>query len=404
MPTRIRTLAGRYQLNQIIGRGGMSTVYRATDLMLDRTIAVKVLLAALADEDPTYIARFEREARAAAALTHRAVVTVYDAGVDEGERFIAMEYIDGRSLAEILRDDGPIEPEEAVTIAREVTGALAAAHSAGILHRDVKPANVMVTDDGAVKVLDFGVARPLDGTTLTQAASLVGTAAYMAPERALGKPGDARSDIYSLGCLLYAMLTGGPPFTGELSAAVLHQHINTDPRPPSSVTPRIPATLDAVVLGMLAKSPAARPQTAAEVRDRLAAVAGGRVGSAVPAAATGVTAPLEYASQTGVLRPRPTGAARRAVLAAVVTAGIALAAIALFGGGGSQTAFTSTHHSSTTGSHSQTTSRSALATSTQGTTPATTSQPPEQGGVPPGQGGQPPGQDKKHPGQGDGGD
>jgi serine/threonine-protein kinase len=201
------------------------------------------------------------------------------------------------------------------------------------------------------------------------------------------------------------MVTGGPPFTGELSAAVLHQHINADPRPPSRVTPGIPAALDALVLAMLAKAPAARPQTAAEVRARLAELAPPRGASSMAVAATDVTAPLEYTSPTRVLARRPTGAARRAAVAAILTAAIALAAIALFGGGGSQTASTSSHRSSTTGSSLPTTN----ATSSQQTTPAssTGSQPagpPAQNQAPAGQGGQPPGQEKKQKKHGDGGD
>jgi serine/threonine-protein kinase len=414
MQTRIRTLAGRYQLNEVIGRGGMSTVYRATDLMLGRTIAVKVLLAALAEEDPTYVARFEREARAAAALAHRAVVTVYDAGVDDGERYIAMEYVDGRTLAEILRGGGPLEPHEAVRIARDVAGALAAAHAAGILHRDIKPSNVMVTGDGspdgaeraigaagAVKVLDFGVARPLNGTTLTQAASIVGTAAYMAPERALGEPGDARSDVYSLGCLLYAMLTGLPPFTGEHSAVIMHQQINAEPRPPGQLVPGPTAALDAVVLGMLAKDPAARPGTAAEVRDRLAALAPGGTGSTLPlSAAAATTSPPFRTGATRVMGgSRSTVPARRAALAAVLTAAIALAAIALFDGG-SQNVSTTKHHTS---SRPATASTPAPTTSTPAATPAT---PPSTGPAAPPRPAGGPGhkkKDKKHD-HGDGGD
>ena len=404
MQTRIRTIAGRYQLNEVVGHGGMSTVYRASDLMLGRTVAVKVLLAALAEEDATYVARFEREARAAAALTHRAVVTVYDAGVDDGERFIAMEYVDGRTLGEMLRDDGPLRPQEAVRIAREVAGALTAAHAAGILHRDIKPSNVMVTREGAVKVLDFGVARPLNGTTLTQATSIVGTAAYMAPERALGEPGDARSDVYSLGCLLYAVLTGHPPFTGEHSAVILHQHINAEPRPPSQLAQGVTAALDALVLAMLAKEPSVRPQTAAEVRDRLAALGPAGIASALPlSAATGATTALAHTGTTRVMtRPRSAPPVRRAALAAILTAAIALAAIALFGGG-SQNVSTTTNHSATTGSRPHTTSTPASATSTQPTTPTL---PPAAGPAPPGQGGPPPGHDKKKdkkPGHGDGG-
>ena len=188
-----RTLAGRYRLEEVIGRGGMSTVYRATDLSLDRVVAVKVALDPLAEENPVYVARFKREARAAAALNDPGVVTVFDAGADGPTRYIVMEYVDGRSLAEILRDEGPLEPRRAAHIAAQIADTLAAAHAAGIVHRDVKPGNVMVTAEDRVKVLDFGIARISDSVTLTQTASVLGTAPYMAPEQAMGNPADARS-------------------------------------------------------------------------------------------------------------------------------------------------------------------------------------------------------------------
>jgi serine/threonine-protein kinase len=203
-------LADRYELGEVIGRGGMGTVYRAVDSVLSRPVAVKVLPGALVDHDPTSVARFEREARAAAALNHPAVVAVYDTGADDTSRFIVMELIVGRGLEAILRQDGPLDPDRAAAIATRVADALAAAHAAGIVHRDIKPANVMVASDGTVKVLDFGIARAIDGTTLTQSARVLGTAAYMSPEQASGQPADERSDIYSLGCVLYAMLAGHP--------------------------------------------------------------------------------------------------------------------------------------------------------------------------------------------------
>jgi serine/threonine protein kinase len=265
----VRTLAGRYELVEVIGRGGMGTVYRASDLVLRRPVAVKLLPGPLADQDPTSVARFEREARAAAALNNPAVVAVYDTGADETTRFIVMELISGDSLEAILRDDGPLDPDRAAGIASRVADALAAAHAAGIVHRDIKPANVMVAEDGSVKVLDFGIARAMDATTVTQNASVLGTAAYMAPERALGKPADERSDIYSLGCVLYALLAGHPPFRGDSAAAVLNQHANVAPRPLRGENSRVSPELDAAVMQMLAKSPDDRPQTAVEVRDRL---------------------------------------------------------------------------------------------------------------------------------------
>ena len=266
-----RILAGRYRLDEVIGRGGMSTVYRGTDLALDRVVAVKVALDPLVEQSPVYLARFTREAQSAAAIGHPGVVTVYDAGADGPTRFIVMEYVPGRSLAEILseREHKPLEPDEAAGIAAQVADALSSAHAAGIIHRDIKPGNIMVEPDGSVKVLDFGIARALDGHTLTQTATVLGTSAYMSPEQALGQPVDARSDIYSLGCVLYEMLTGEPPFTAEVSAAVLHQHVRVEPKPARERNPAIPPALNELVMQMLAKSPKDRPQTAANVRDRL---------------------------------------------------------------------------------------------------------------------------------------
>ena len=250
----------------------MSTVYRGTDLSLDRVVAVKVAMDPLLERDPVYASRFKREARAAAGISNSGIVTVYDAGADGPTRYIVMEYVDGRDLAAILREERPLDPPRAVRIAEQVADTLAAAHTAGIVHRDIKPGNIMVTPDGQVKVLDFGIARTTDGVNLTQTASVLGTAPYMSPEQAMGQPADARSDIYSLGCVLYEMLTGKPPFMGDLPAAVLHQHVRVAAKPPSAVNPNVPPALDALVVQMLAKSPEDRPQTAAEVRDRLAAL------------------------------------------------------------------------------------------------------------------------------------
>ena len=264
-----RRLADRYELAGVIGRGGMGTVYRATDLILDRTVAVKVLPAELAEGDASHVERFQREARAAASLAHPGVVAVYDTGEDDATRFIVMECVNGRSLSQVLRDEAPLDPERAVGIAARVADALAAAHAGGIVHRDIKPGNVMVADDGAVKVLDFGLARARDATALTQSATVLGTAGYLSPEQALGKRADERADVYSLGCLLYALLAGRPPFTGDSAAAVLNQHANSRPQRPSAHNRRVPPALDALVLQMLAKSPAARPQSAIEVRERL---------------------------------------------------------------------------------------------------------------------------------------
>jgi serine/threonine-protein kinase len=382
-------LAGRYRLEQLIGRGGMSTVYRATDSVLGRTVAVKVLLAGLADDDPAYVARFQREARAAAALRNPAVVAVYDVGVDGETRFIVMEHVSGHSLAATLSAGEPLSVEETVRIGEQVAGALAAAHAAGIVHRDIKPANVMIADDGAVKVLDFGVARMLDGTTITQAASVLGTAAYMAPERALGKPGDARSDIYSLGCLLYAMLAGAPPFAADHAAALLHQHVNATPRPLRELRAGVPPGLEALVAEMLAKSPAARPQSAHEVRDRLAAA-------------------LDPTIATVPLAPVPARSRRRtALLAALGTAVVVLVALLISGGGSSRkpaasSAATTPAATSTTTPSTTTTPRTTTATtpSTQATQPAAPVQSAPKSAKPPGHHGGHPAHPGPAPGHG----
>jgi len=314
-----RTLAGRYRLDEVIGRGGMSTVYRGTDLALDRVVAVKVALDPLVEQSPIYLARFTREAQAAAAIGNPGVVTVYDAGADGPTRFIVMEFVPGRSLADILaeREHKPLEPERAANIAAQVAGALNAAHAAGIIHRDIKPGNIMVEPDGAVKVLDFGIARALDSHTLTQTATVLGTSAYMSPEQAMGQPVDARSDIYSLGCVLYEMLTGEPPFIGEVSAAVLHQHVRVEPKPARVRNPAIPPALGDLVMEMLAKKPKDRPQTAAEVRDRLRQALADpdphgdddaltTIAMAAAMAPTPATVPIEAAETTPETAPVPT--------------------------------------------------------------------------------------------------
>jgi serine/threonine-protein kinase len=313
-----RTLAGRYQLRAVIGRGGMGTVYEATDLILGRRVAVKILPALVADRDPANVARFEREARAAAGVNHPAVVAVYDAGADSDAttRFIVMELVDGRSLETIIRDEGPLHERRAAAIAARVADALAAAHARDLVHRDIKPANVMVASDGAVKVLDFGIARAADATGLTQSSSVLGTAAYMAPEQANGGPIDQRSDIYSLGCVLYAMLSGGPPFTGDGVAAILSQHTHAEPPAPGGGNGHVSPALSALVLRMLAKPPRDRPQSAAAVRDELLALDG--------EGPTAATRPLPAAG-----RPRRERiAVAGAFVVALVAVGIALAAMA----------------------------------------------------------------------------
>jgi serine/threonine-protein kinase len=371
MDDRGRTLAGRYELEEVIGRGGMGTVYRAVDLVLRRPVAVKMLPGTPADQDPTNVARFEREARAAAKLSHPAVVAVYDAGADATSRYLVMELISGRSLEAILHDEGPLDPGRAAGIAARVADALAAAHAAGIVHRDIKPANVMVDKDGSVKVLDFGIARAIGGTTLTQTTSVLGTAAYMSPEQALGEPADERSDVYALGCVLYALLAGHPPFTGDAAAAMLHQHANVAPRALRTENGRVPPELEALVMQMLAKAPGDRPQSAAQVRDRLA----GR-----PATATTQmpTAPTRPQPATAVTRPRPPAPhpnpnRRRLLLAgALLSVALVVAVIALASGGSSPQRTTRGRRAATASKPVSTTpARTPTKTSTTPTTPTT---------------------------------
>jgi serine/threonine-protein kinase len=273
-------LAERYELLELIGRGGMGVVHRAHDHVLDRVVAVKLLPLDRA-QDPTAVARFEREALAAAALSHPNIVAVFDFGIDHETRFIVMEHLAGQSLADRLRERGPMPPGEAVDVARQVAAALAAAHEAGIVHRDIKPANVMLNAQGHVKVLDFGIARLTSGIALTQTATVIGSASYLAPELFAGAAADARSDIYALGCVLYELLAGRPPYTGELAAAIMHQHSSATPEPLRRLNPAVPVALDELVSSMLAKRPAERPSDAGAVVAALSAL---RVGGDEPTA------------------------------------------------------------------------------------------------------------------------
>ena len=299
-------LVERYELLEVLGRGGMGVVYRARDRVLDRVVAVKMLPLDRA-QDPTAVARFEREARAAAALSHRNIVAVFDFGADAETRFIVMEYLPGQSLAELVHAQGAIAVGQAVEIVAQVAEALAAAHAAGIVHRDIKPANVMVDAHGHVKVLDFGIARLTSGTSLTQTAMVIGSAAYLAPELIRGTSADARSDIYAIGCVLYELLAGQPPFTGELAAAVLHQHNTAPPAPLRRLNPAVPAALDGLVQSMLAKEPSDRPQDADAVISALSAVdLAGEEGVQTLPLGDAIAATLPLEAPTRVMPARPT--------------------------------------------------------------------------------------------------
>jgi beta-lactam-binding protein with PASTA domain/predicted Ser/Thr protein kinase len=273
----VTLVGGRYELGEIIGRGGMAEVLHGTDVRLGRDVAVKVLREDLA-RDPSFQARFRREAQSAASLDAPTVVAVYDTGEDErGVPWIVMEYVDGRTLRDVLTTEGRLLPQRALEVTADVCSALEVAHAAGMVHRDIKPANVMLTSRGEVKVMDFGIARAAAGneSTMTQTSAVIGTAAYLSPEQARGEHVDARSDLYSTGCLLYELVTGAPPFVGDSPVAVAYQHVREDPVPPSEYDPSLSLDVDAVILKAMAKNPANRYQSADEMReDLLRAVAG----------------------------------------------------------------------------------------------------------------------------------
>src|SRR4051812_26974363 len=253
-----KLLDGRYAIEARLARGGMASVYLATDVRLERRVAVKVMHAALAD-DPDFVARFNREARAAAALSHPSVVSVYDQGTDGGHVFLVMEYVGGATLRDVLRDRGKLSPAEAVATMDYVLAALSAAHAAGLVHRDIKPENVLITPDGRVKVADFGLARAVAGTTLTgDDGMLLGTAAYVSPEQVRDGAADARSDVYSAGVLMFEMLTGAVPFTADTPLSVAYKHLSDDVPAPSARAGGVPRELDTIVQTATAREPAAR--------------------------------------------------------------------------------------------------------------------------------------------------
>ncbi len=260
----------RYRLLALLGEGGMAEVYRAEDLLLGRQVAVKLLREQLA-RDQSLLTRFRDEARAAASLSHPNIVAVYDVGYDLGRHFIVMEYVDGPTLKDLLRQAAPFPVARAVELAMQVLSALDLAHRRGIIHRDVKPQNVLLTADGQAKVTDFGIARLATAAALTQTGEVFGTAYYLAPERASGQEATAAADIYAVGILLYEMLTGKLPFTGDSPVEVALKHLQQEPDPPGRLNPAVPAGLEQVVLRAMAKDPALRFPSAADMRQALAA-------------------------------------------------------------------------------------------------------------------------------------
>jgi serine/threonine-protein kinase len=275
-----RFLDGRYRVEATLARGGMATVYRALDTRLDRVVALKVMHPELAVDDE-FVARFIGEARSAAQLAHPAVVAVFDQGEDDGAVFLAMEYIEGRTLRQVLRDRGRLAPDHALDLIEPVLAALGAAHAAGIVHRDVKPENVLVGDDGRVKVADFGLARALSDASTATRGLLLGTVNYISPEQALGEGATPRSDVYSAGVMLYEMLTGVAPHTGATDFVVVRSHIENDVPAPSSVQPGVPRSVDELVRRATSRDPMRRFGDAAEFSDAVRHVRAA-TGAAVP--------------------------------------------------------------------------------------------------------------------------
>ena len=318
-------IGGRYELDDLLGRGGMAEVRRAVDTRLGRPVAVKQLRTDLAT-DPTFQARFRREAQSAAGLNHPNIVAVYDTGEETDPRtgtsipYIVMELVEGPTLRDVLRDGRKILPERALELTQGVLDALSYSHQAGIIHRDIKPANVMLTQGGTVKVMDFGIARAVADTsaTMTQTAAVIGTAQYLSPEQARGETVDARSDIYSAGCLLYELLVGRPPFVGDSPVSVAYQHVREAPVPPSQLDPVITPDIDAVTLKALAKDPADRYQSAREMKADITRVLAGQQATAVvprvPEDATATQAvPMMAGDPTQVAPPSASGRARPGV-------------------------------------------------------------------------------------------
>lgn len=279
-------IANRYELGELIGTGGMSEVYAATDTLLGREVAIKMLRPDLA-RDVSFRERFRKEAQNSSRLNHPAIVAVYDTGEYErdgvGTPYIVMELVHGRTIRDVIREDGPMTPTNAAKVLGPVCGALQASHEADIIHRDIKPANIMITNTGSVKIMDFGIAQALNDATsaMTQTSAVIGTAQYLSPEQARGKKLDGRSDLYALGCVMYEMVTGKPPFEGDSPFSVAYQHVQEDPTPPSEyvkdLSPTAALNLDAVILSAMAKHPGDRYQSAQEMAEDLARLERGSV-------------------------------------------------------------------------------------------------------------------------------
>ncbi|MDQ3756857.1 MAG: Stk1 family PASTA domain-containing Ser/Thr kinase [Actinomycetota bacterium] len=314
MAQRAQVFNGRYEIVRPIARGGMADVFLARDQLLDRPVALKVLFPELS-VDRSFVERFRREAQAAANLTHPNVVSVYDFGEEDGTSFIVMEFVDGRTLTSIIKSEGPLLADRAAAIGADVAAALAFAHRNNVVHRDVKPGNVLIDGSAHVRVTDFGIARAANSEeNLTQAGAVMGTATYFSPEQAQGHRVDGRSDVYSLGVVLYEMVTGRPPFSGENPVSIAYKHVREEPPTPRSVNPAVPAAFEAIVLQAMAKDPALRYQSAEELRADLLRFRQGRSVAATPPAAGKAT----QAVATTTVQPSVAGERTRMVSAADV--------------------------------------------------------------------------------------
>jgi eukaryotic-like serine/threonine-protein kinase len=318
----MRELAGRYRLVSSLGGGGFSEVWRAEDGVLGRDVAVKVFTPAVGQPDQAH--RLYREARTLAGLRHPNVVVIHDAGVDGATPFVVMELLPGPSLAGLLDSRGPLPVELALRYGEQAAAGLAAAHAAGVIHRDVKPGNLVLAEDGSLKVVDFGIARlAAQASSVTATGVTYGTPAYLSPEQAAGRAAEPRSDLYALGCVLFALLTGEPPFSGEHPVAIAHQHLNAAAPSVRTYRPEVPAAVDELIASLLAKDPARRPADAATVRALLAGARSGLSRGAWP-----WTVPIAAVWH----EPGPAGSEGRRgrpwLLAAAAAAAIALAVLA----------------------------------------------------------------------------